>query len=150
VCDDPIACRAIDEELVKGLTYAALSRLMGLRGFKVGADTLSQHDKHRRPAAPAGIAKTKKDLATLVRDQVHDGVEKGEIDLLDRHGQGAIKVGLSAEKLIDGREARTKDTKAVIQLAVLLAGGPAGLLPPPDLLEDGNTLEGEYVPVDES
>lgn len=156
VCDDKLACRAVDEELEKGLSGAALARLMTLRGFEVSAQTILEHNKHRQPMATPGVAKTRKDLATLVRDKVLAKVESGDADdfmLFSKPGQGAISVGLKAEALIDKREARTDDKKAVFQLAVLLAGGPAGLLAPP-ALTDGNepedeVYEGEAVVLDE-
>jgi hypothetical protein len=159
VCDDKIACRAIDEELEKHMSYAALARLMTLRGFSVSDGTLSQHDKHRRPSAPPGVAKTKRDFAILVRDRVATAVENLEPDedgadpILLKDFQPAIKSGLAAQGLIDKREARTDDKKAVFQLAILLAGGPAGLLAPPDLtgedeVDDENVIEGEAVEVE--
>lgn len=158
VCDDKLACRAIDEELEKGMTGAAVARLMTLRGFEVSAQTILEHNKHRRPIAPPGVAKTKRDLATLVRDKVIAKVEAAgdgeelEAILFSKGGQGALTVGLKAEALIDKRDARTDDKKAVLQLAILLAGGPAGLLAPPALTdgeepEDENVTEGVYTDV---
>lgn len=150
VCDDKVACRAIDDELAKGLTYAALSRLMTLRGFDVSAPTLSQHDKHRAPGPPPDVAKRKRDLAIMVRDKVADKVESETFDILDRDNQSAIKSGLLAQKMLDTREARTDDRKVAFAIATLLAGGgPAGFLAPPDLVgEDENVIEGEAVEIE--
>jgi hypothetical protein len=153
ICDDKLACRAIDEELEKGMTGAALSRLMTLRGFEVTAPTVLQHAKHRQPMAPPGVAKTKKDLATLVRDRVLQKIENDKFDILDKEIQPALKTGLMAEGLLDKREARTDDKKQVIQLAVLLAGGAAGLVAPPELTDGGEpddeVFEGEAVRLDD-
>lgn len=149
VCDDPIAMRAIDEELEKGMSGAALARLMTLRGFEVSAKTVNSHNGHRRPMAPPDVAKTKKDLAILMRDKVYDRMQSdGAIDLFmeDKNIQGAVKVGLQAEAIIAKREAHADDKKNAIAIAILLSGGPAGLLPPPELIgdEDGDLIiEGE-------
>ena len=154
ICDDKLACRAIDEELEKGMSGAAVARLMTLRGFEVGAPTVNEHNKHRQPIAPPGVAKTKRDLATLVRDKVVTAVEGGQLDVLDPEAQSALKTGLQAESIIDKRVARTDDRKAVFQLAVLLAGGPTGLLAPGHLTEDGpepedpNVIEGTAVEIE--
>lgn len=155
ICDDKVACRAIDEELAKGMTGAAVSRLMTLRGFEVSASTVNEHKGHMMPMAPPGVAKTRKDLATLVRDKVQTAVENGEIDILDKMGQGAIKTGLAAEKIIDTRAARSDDKKLALALSMaLLGGGPAGFLAPPDLIgeddgvEDDDMIEGTAVVVE--
>lgn len=151
VCDDKLACRAVDEELEKGMSGAAVARLMTLRGFQVTAPTINEHNKHRQPMATPDVARTKKDLATLLRDKIMEKVENNpEFDILDKEVQPALKTGLMAEGLIDKRVARTDDKKAAIQIAVLLAGGPAGLLAPPDLRgdEDDNVIDGEAVEVD--
>lgn len=149
ICDDKIACRAIDEELAKGLSGEALARLMTLRGFSVTAPTILSHAKHRVPIPPPGVAKKKRDLALLVRDKVAERIENAEGDdeamdslLFSKGGQGAISVGLKAEAIIDKREARVDDKQTVLKLALLLAGG-GQLLAPPELIEDGMTIEGE-------
>ena len=151
ICDDKVACRAIDEELERGMTGAALARLMTLRGFEVTAPTVLQHAKHRQPIAPPGVATRKRDLALLVRDKAYTMAENMPDELFaDKGVQGALTVGLRAEALLDKREARTDDRKSVIQLAILLAGGPAGLLAPPELTSgDDDIIEGTAEEVDE-
>lgn len=159
VCDDKIARRAIDEELSKGLSYAAIARLMTLRGWPVTDKTVGDHRQHAVPLPPPGVATRKRDAAIMLLDRMVSAVEslpeppEGERDpILDRHLQPALQTALKAQALVDRREARTDDRKAAFQLQVLLAGGPAGLLAPPDLVDasedDENVIEGEAVEVD--
>jgi len=160
VCDDKIARRAVDEELSKGLSYAAVARLMTLRGFPVTDKTVGEHKQHAVPLPPPGVATQKRDAAVMLLDRMVSAVERlpepseGEPDpILDRRLQPALQTALKAQALLDRREARVDDRKATLQLHVLLAGGPAGLLAPPDLTDsetddDDTIIEGEAVEVD--
>jgi len=150
---------AVDEELSKGSTGAYIARLMTARGFPVGPDTVLTHKQHWVPIAPPGVAKRKNDAATFLLDRVIRAVEnlpepiEGERDpILDKHLQPALQTALKAQTIVDRREARTDDKKAAFQISVLLAGGPAGLLAPPDLTDkdadDDFIIEGEATEVD--
>lgn len=92
------------------------------------------------------------DLATRIRDKTArflDGVEDAE--MLDKDVVSALKLGLSAQAILEARE-RAK-AKAGMQLelaagiAMLLSGNLPGYHPAAQL-EDGNTFEGEAHEVD--
>jgi len=146
VCDDKVTCRLVDEELAAGRTYAYIARYLTLKDWPVHADTIGQHAKHRKPVAPAA-AKAKRDLAALMRDEVYDRMQQdGAMDLFmeSKHLQGAVKVGLLAEKQVEARDRKGTDKGIMIALGIALGGGA----PPPHLLEAGDALEGEYVETD--
>lgn len=159
ICDDKVARRAVDEELSKGMSYAAVARLMTLRGFPVTDKTVSDHRQHSVPLPPPGVVSRKRDAAILLLDRMVSAVESlpvppdgGPDPILDKHLQPALQTALKAQSLIDRREARTDDRKVAFQLQVLLAGGPAGLLAPPELIDsdtddDDLVIEGEAVEV---
>lgn len=146
VCDDKVARRVVDEELGKGMSAAAVAKLMTLRGFSVGAPTVADHRKHAPMASvPAAAAQTKKDLAILVRDKTFDAVENGEISITDKEWRN-VQPGLAAQKLLDQRENKRDDHKTAIALAMILSGASSGG-PPAHLLDAGDEdmmIDGEY------
>lgn len=145
ICDDKIACRVINEEIGRRLSGAAIARLMTLRGFAVNAQTVNEHAKHM-PAAevPPNVAKGPRDLAVMVRDLTADAVENGDLSITDPMWKN-VQPGLKAQALLDNRANKTDDRKIAIVLALRMAGK----LAPADvrLIEDGNTVEGEYTEV---
>lgn len=148
VCDDPLAKRAVEEELAKGMTGAAVARLMTLRGFQVGPAVIIDHKKHAPAStAPSGVASNKRDLAILVRDKTFEAVERGDLDITDKAWRN-VAPGLAAQKLLDQRESKGDDRKTAIALAMILSGASAGG-PPAHLLEGGEEIiEGEAVGLD--
>lgn len=141
ICDDKAAKRAIDEELGKGGSAAFVARLMTFRGFEVSDQTISEHKKHAAEAVPPGIAKTRKDFATMVRDKAATLLDNGELDLTEKNHAGGIMAGLKAQAELNKQANKSDDRKTSIAIAMLLGG----TVPPAHLLlEDGHTIEGEY------
>ena len=146
ICDDKVACRAIDDELERGMTYSSISRLMTLRGFSVGPATVSSHSGHRAPSAHPDAVKQKRDFAIMVRDKAADLLEEGRLDLVNKDRVPGINAGLKAQATIDRREQNKQRGAASEVLTALLAAlrGEAPVLQ----IEDGMTIEGEAVEVD--
>lgn len=156
ICDDKLACRAIDEELEKGMTGAAIARLMTLRGFKVTDTTVNSHNKHRKPTVLPGVAKRGSDFAIMVRDKAAEMFENGDLDLADKHHAPGIAAGLKAQSELNKQDNKQQDRKLTFILARALAAGPEGFRAPPELTagdddedaDDDDTIEGTAVEVD--
>lgn len=139
------------------LTAAALSRQAATVGMDLSADRILTHRAHRKAEEPAGVAKTKRDFAALMRDRIADAVEKiepvvaedgTEYDpILHKDLQPAIASGLKAQAIIDKRE-QVKGGKGNAELAFAIIAMLTGGTPPPvAALDDGNTIEGTAVDV---
>lgn len=148
VCKDETVRRVVDEELLSGKSGTVISRLLTLRGEPLSAHIVNEHKKHWRAQAERVIAaKTKRDFAIMVQEEAADLFENGELELTNRNHVAGIQAGLSAQSILDKREA-AKDPR--IGLFVLMLGGPDGSLAlAPLALSDGEEVyEGEAVEVD--
>jgi hypothetical protein len=150
VCDDKAAAKAVDEELRKGVSAAGVAKLMTMRGFAVTAPTILGHKQHAvqsQVAAPPDLKK--RDLAVMVRDKVADLVEDDEIDFLDKNHMAAVGMGLKAQAEINKQVNKAENKE--FKLSIFLSGASLGRLGVPAalLIDDGNTVDGEFEPVDE-
>jgi hypothetical protein len=159
----------VNAQLDKGLTAAAISRGLAAVGGSLDPDVISRHrTNHWKAPEPDGPAPKPRDLAIMLRDKVADAVAAlpaprppeydddgklvtpGSIPILDKDFAPALGAGLKAQGLIDKRDqAKQKLGLAAgyLGLQLLLRGVQE---PPavPVLLDDGNTVEGDFEPVD--
>jgi hypothetical protein len=141
------------------LSAAALSRQAAAVGMDLSTDRIATHRKHRAEEEPARIAKNGKDFAVLMRDRIADAVEQlkpeeredgsqGLDPILMKDLQPAINSGLKAQAILDSREkAAAKKGNAELAFAIIaMLTGHGGPVP---ALEDGMTIEGTAVEVDD-
>lgn len=142
---------AVDEYLDQKEPFAFIARVMTARGFKVSADVVSKHSRHRHEYAPPPTAAPnteRRDIAKLLQQRMGDAIATMPDDeLFDKDNQSAIGNALKAQNIIDKREiAQKKQTGADVLLSLLAALRGEGR--PAPQLEDGMTIEGEAVEVD--
>ena len=113
----------------------------------LSSDRILNHRKHRADEGYVAPARTKKDLAVLVRDRVLEQVEDESMDIMDPRAQAAIGSGLKAQALLDKREQQQKKHTQADALVALL-GALRGESYTPPMLDDGMTIEGEAHEVD--
>lgn len=78
------------------------------------------------------------DLKLIVRDMVALAIENDDIDILNnRDHQGAIKLGLTAQGLIDKQAAKQQQQNFWFGLASAIVGAT------PELLDDPMVIDGE-------
>lgn len=91
---------------------------------------------------------SKSDLATLMRDRIVAIVAEMPDDaLLNKDFAPTLNLGLKAQAQLDSRE-KAKSKKGTAELAFAIIAMLNGA-PPPAQLEDGRTIEGTAVEVDE-
>lgn len=148
ICKNASAKRACNDMLRQGITGKGIAETMTFGGFPVTAPTVLSHKKHAavETQVPATLT-NKRDLAHVVRDRVQTMVEEEEIDFLDKNHMAAVNAGLKAESEINKQVNKAENRK--LDLVALLSGASRGRLGVPAalLIDDGNTIEGEFEPV---
>jgi hypothetical protein len=118
--------------------------------MSLSPERILTHRKHRKDEEPSRIAKTKKDFALLVRDKAVEQFEAGHLDLTDKDTVPGIKAGLGAQSIINKEAAAQKNVSIEIGKALLqLISGAVAMDDDPLLIDDGLTIEGEAVEVDD-
>jgi len=159
VCSNEALKTYVDGALDKGMSARGIAAGLTAAGGSIDPDVISRHRKNHYtpPKDPSAPQPTKRDLAITLRDRVLNAIdelpEPGEDELdpiLSKHLAPALGAGLKAQALIDKREANAEKlglAKGYLGLQLYLQG--LGHEPQePVMLDDGNTLEGEYAEVD--
>lgn len=121
-------------------------------GGKLDPDVIGRHKRGHwtKPVDPDAPKPTGRDLAIIMRDKVADAV--GDMDpkallYMGKDLAPMVGKGLQAQSILDKRDATNKKlgiAAGALSLQAWLAG--LGSAPqPPDLLEDGKTIEGVAV-----
>jgi hypothetical protein len=147
VCKDAHVQTVVNEDLDKGLSAKFISETMAVRGFPVSADIILKHKTHRPPKlVEDGVKAKKRDIAILVQERAAELIEGMPAEeLFEDRNDNLLKHGLAAQKALDTRE-RTKGavTNVLLEFARLFGPRPVAAL-----LEDGMTIDGEAVEVDD-
>lgn len=173
VCRAPNRRRLIEADWADGMTAAGISKVMKDAGWPISAETILKHLKEHVEGAAVRLPPTisKRDASILIKDAILDRLEelqaggtrqvlvKGpdggmevqelEFDIMDKDLQAALGTALKAEAIQVKKD--DNQTKRKIDLFQLMLGGAdgKGMLAPMDLIEDGNTVEGEFADVPE-
>lgn len=155
ICKNPSLLLYVNGLLDKGITNAGIAAGVVDMGGKLDPDVIGRHKNGHwvKPERAEGPKATKGDLAVLVRDKVYDMVDEltpEALMVLGKDFSPVIGQGIKAQTLIDKRE--QLDKKLGIQAgAIALQAWIAGLghSPPPPELDDGNTIEGESVELED-
>lgn len=146
ICSNAGLRKVIDGNLNEGMTGVGVSRAMDGIGVSVTPEVVNRHKQHYKPEQEREKGTRKRDFAIMVRDTYADLMEEGKLDPLNKEHAPGISAGLKAQSLLDGREKqKSKQANAELAFAIIqmLQGGAQPLL-----LDDGNTIEGEYEVVD--
>lgn len=148
ICKNPVASRVIDSALAEGMTSAGISRYLeaGL-GATISPETIARHRKHWNPSPELKHLKPR-DLAVIVRDRAVEQFEAEDLDLRNKDSVPGISAGLKAQSIIDNRE-KVKSRGGSAELAFAILAMLRGEAPPPLAVEDGRTIEGVAVEVDD-
>jgi len=99
---------------------------------------------------PALPAMPQADLANLLRDRYHkiiDGLS--DEDLMDKDLAPSLTLALKTQKVLDDREKVKSKTGTAEIGRMLIAMMEGRMAPPPKQIEDGMTVEGTAVVIDE-
>ena len=156
ICANPALKGFVDDSLTKGLSNAAIAAGVIAVGGKLDTDVIGRHKAGHwvKPVREGAPVPTNRDLAIMVRDKVADAIEDipGEgILLMGKELAPAINAGLKAQAAIDKKavaNAKLGLAAGALTLQAWLAGLSSAPVPPE--LEDGNTIEGEAVELQET
>lgn len=150
ICKNEGLLLFVNALLDKGLSNRGVSAAIEAADGKLDPDVVARH-RNGHYTAPVEAPKTqptKRDLAILVRDKAYEAIEGRDPEALLWLGKEfapLINSGLRAEAILDKREAvKAKQSGGALLLDALKA---LLLGPPAAQLEDGKTVEGEFVEV---
>lgn len=144
VCSDVALRAGVDELLAVGTKYTETSRIMAARGFTVGTEAISNHNKHRVAVTMTEPPVKQRDILKVIQARMGTVIEDMDDEtLMSKEAQPAIANAIKAQSAIDKREDRATSRK--IDLFKLMLGqGAGGAMPPPDLIGEPEALEGEF------
>jgi hypothetical protein len=148
ICQNPSLRSYVDGGLNKGVSNAGIAAGLAAAGGTLDPDVIGRHKNNHwtKPEEPGAPKPTKRDLAIMLRDQVIERIEAGDVDILDKEVAPGLGVGLKAQALLDKRE----QTERKLGLAAgylglqLFLQGLGDERPEPVMIEDGLTVEGEF------
>lgn len=136
-CESPFA-RELDRQIRADVPLTVLSAWASSQGHAISRNALSRHRRdHVGMVTGPGRKGMSDDLATAIRDRVHERLAEGDI-------QPGVRDGLSAQALLDRREATAGDREWQAKL-VLALGGHAPFLRVID--PEREALEAEFRPL---
>ena len=164
ICDDKAVCLTADRYLDQGVSASLIARTLTLGGWPVTAPTVGKHKAHYTRGVNPDLKPSRRDAAIIIKGRILDALEEVEErpgtwmdddeghrvyvkggSILDKDLQPALGTALKAQALEDRREAAKSKGGAVQVLTALLAALRGEQVP---LLEDGNTIEGDFSEVD--
>lgn len=155
ICGNEALRGYVDAGLNRGLSNAGIAAGLEAAGGKLDPDVVGRHKRGHwvKPADPEAPKPTARDLAIIMRDKVAEAVEGMDPESLLYMGKDLAPMvgkGLQAQAILDKRDATNKKL-GIAAGALSLQAWLAGLRdapPPPELIDDGNTIEGEAVEVE--
>lgn len=154
ICNNPALALYVNRLLEDGISNAGIASGVADLGGKLDPEVVGRHKTNHwvRPVRVEGPRPTKRDLATLMRDKVYEGVEDLSPEALLLMGKELAPMvgkGLQAEAIIDKRIVNDKRlglAAGALSLQAWLSGLGAMTAPPPEL-DDGRVIDGEAVEV---
>lgn len=146
-CALPAVRRFVDAS--PDMTAAALSRQAAEVGMDISTERILNHRKHLAAEPPVRPKYERKvDFAIKVRDRAADMFDNEQLDLSNKDHVPGISAGLKAQSLLDGRE-KAKARQGTAELAFAIIAMLTGAQPAALEIEDGLTIEGDAVEVDD-
>ena len=149
ICSNVVWRREIDPLLNERMSAAGISRLLAQSGMHVTPEVILRHKSHYKPPVEPLPYERKRDFAIRIRDAADAQFEQGDLLLGNKDHVPGINAGLKAQAIIDGREkqkARAQTADLAFAIIAMLTGGA----PPPRLIEDGRTIDGEATEMEET
>ena len=124
--------------IASGTSFTDIAAWLTGKGAPISRNALSRHAAHlgEAPRAP-GPRPMSDDLATAIRDRVHERLAAGDIE-------PGIKDGLGAQRLLDQRAADFADRDLMMRIALALTGaGQPRVIVDPEVA----AIEAEFRPL---
>lgn len=135
-CDHP-QVREINARIRQGRPLTDISRWLDDIGTPITRQALARHARGHLgvEAPPRGRVPVSGDFLESVRDAAAEGLESGELAV-------SLKDGISAQKALDARAARSADRDLMLKIAMALTGNVTGYIRTVD--PEVDVIEGEY------